>query len=96
MSLILGAGGVSPVLLIELSPGEVRGTFRGLTYQLGNLISAGASQIETTFATHTFPLPGGGADYAKALAVIMLIVFSVVALITAVGKERRGVDFATD
>ncbi len=76
--------------------GEVRGTFPGFTYQLGNLISAGASQIETTFATHTFPLPGGGADYAKALAVIMLIVFSVVALITAVGKERRGVDFATD
>jgi hypothetical protein len=65
-------------------------------YQLGNLISAGAAQIEAGFATKTFPLPSGGADYGKALAVIMLVVFLAVAIVTALGKERRGVDFATD
>ena len=93
---VQGAWGVIPVHLNELSPGEVRGTFPGFTYQLGNLISAGAAQIEGSFAKHTFPLANGDADYGKALAVIMLVVFSAVAIITAVGKERRGVDFSTD
>jgi SHS family lactate transporter-like MFS transporter len=93
---VQGAWGVVPVHLNELSPGTVRGTFPGFTYQFGNLISAGAAQIETGFAKNTFPLPGGEADYAKALAVIMLVIFAVVAIITSVGPERRGVDFATD
>ncbi len=93
---VQGAWGVIPIHLNELSPGEVRGTFPGFTYQFGNFLSAGAAQIEGSFAKHTFPLPDGHADYGKALAVIMLIVFSAVAFIAAVGKERRGVDFATD
>jgi len=93
---VQGAWGIVPVHLNELSPGEVRGTFPGFTYQLGNLISAGAVQIETAFAKNTFPLPGGEADYAKALAIIMVVVFVAVAVITALGKERRGIDFASD
>jgi SHS family lactate transporter-like MFS transporter len=93
---VQGAWGVIPIHLNELSPGEVRGTFPGFTYQLGNFLSAGAAQIEGGFAKHTFPLANGDADYAKALAVIMLVVFSLVALITALGKERRGIDFASD
>ena len=93
---VQGAWGVIPIHLNELSPGEVRGTFPGFTYQLGNFLSAGAAQIEGGFAKHTFGLANGDADYAKALAVIMLVVFSLVALITALGKERRGIDFAAD
>ncbi len=93
---VQGAWGVIPIHLNELSPGEVRGTFPGFTYQLGNFISAGAAQIEGSFAKHTFPLPSGEADYGKALAVIMLVVFSAVAIITAAGKERRGIDFSSD
>jgi SHS family lactate transporter-like MFS transporter len=93
---VQGAWGVIPVHLNELSPGEVRGTFPGFTYQIGNAISAFSAQIETNFAKNTFPLKGGEANYAEALAVIMLVVFLVVAVVTAVGKERRGVDFASD
>jgi SHS family lactate transporter-like MFS transporter len=93
---VQGAWGVIPVHLNELSPGEVRGTFPGLVYQIGNFLAAFALQIENLFATKTFPLPNGDADYGKALAVIMLVVFLAVAIITALGKERRGVDFATD
>jgi SHS family lactate transporter-like MFS transporter len=93
---VQGAWGVIPIHLNELSPGEVRGTFPGFTYQLGNFISAGAAQIEGSFAKHTFPLANGDADYGKALAVIMLVVFAAVAIITAAGKERRGIDFSTD
>jgi hypothetical protein len=50
--------------------------------------------MEGAFAKHTFPLPGGEADYAKAMAIIMVVVFLAVAGITALGKERRGLDFA--
>jgi SHS family lactate transporter-like MFS transporter len=92
---VQGAWGVIPVHLNELSPGNVRGTFPGFTYQLGNLISAGAAQMEGAFAKNTFPLPGGEADYAKAMAVVMVIVFLAVAIITALGKEKRGIDFVT-
>jgi SHS family lactate transporter-like MFS transporter len=92
---VQGAWGVVPVHLNELSPASVRGTFPGFTYQLGNLISAGAAQMEGAFAKHTFPLAGGEADYAKAMAIIMVVVFVAVAIITALGTERRGVDFVT-
>jgi SHS family lactate transporter-like MFS transporter len=91
---VQGAWGVVPVHLNELSPGSVRGTFPGFVYQLGNLISAGAAQMEGSFAKHTFPLPGGEADYAKAMAVVMVVVFLAVAIVTAAGKERKGLDFA--
>ncbi len=93
---VQGAWGVIPIHLNELSPGDVRGTFPGFTYQLGNLITAYAAQLEAAIAKKGFPLPSGEADYAKALAVIMLVVFAIVAIVTAIGKERRGVDFATD
>jgi SHS family lactate transporter-like MFS transporter len=38
---VQGAWGVVPVHLNELSPDEVRGTFPGFAYQLGNLIACG-------------------------------------------------------
>jgi SHS family lactate transporter-like MFS transporter len=39
--LVQGAWGVVPVHLNELSPGAVRGTYPGFTYQLGNLFASG-------------------------------------------------------
>ena len=72
----------------------MRATFPGFTYQLGNLISAGAAQMEGSFAKHTFPLAGGEADYAKAMALVMVVVFIAVAAVTALGKERLALDFA--
>ena len=93
---VQGAWGIIPVHLNELSPGDVRGTFPGFTYQLGNLISAGAAQIEAAFAATKFRLPGGGADYAHALAVIALIVFAAVFLLTAIGHERRGIELTSE
>ncbi|RUO95482.1 major facilitator superfamily domain-containing protein, partial [Jimgerdemannia flammicorona] len=43
---VQGAWGVIPAHLNELSPPEFRGTFPGLSYQLGNLISSASAQIE--------------------------------------------------
>ncbi len=89
---VQGAWGVIPVHLNELSPGDVRGTFPGFTYQLGNLTSAPAAQIEAAFATH-FVTPAGGANYAEALAIIMVVVFAAVIVFTLLAGERRAIDF---
>ncbi len=94
--MVQGAWGVIPAHLNELSPAEARGTFPGFTYQLGNAISAGAAQMEAAFALK-FPLPGGGANYAKAMAIIALIALASVFMLTALGylvqPERRHRDF---
>jgi SHS family lactate transporter-like MFS transporter len=95
--MVQGAWGVIPAHLNELSPPDTRGTFPGFTYQIGNLISAGAAQMEAAFATKHFPLPGGGADYAKAMAIIAAICFSAVFLFAlagfAVKAENRDASF---
>jgi SHS family lactate transporter-like MFS transporter len=82
-----------PAHLNELSPPEVRGTFPGFTYQMGNLISAGAAQMQAVFAAR-FPLPGGGPDYARALAIVALAMFAAVGILAAVGPEAKERDFA--
>ena len=92
---VQGAWGVIPAHLNELSPGDVRGTFPGFTYQLGNLISAGSAQIEATYAA-TLKMPDGGADYSRALMTIMIGVFVAVFVLTAIGPERHGVAFAEE
>jgi SHS family lactate transporter-like MFS transporter len=93
---VQGAWGVVPIHLNELSPGIVRGTFPGFAYQIGNLISAGSSNIENAFAKSRFPIGATGADFGKAMAIVMVIVFLAVAIVTAIGPERKGVDFASD
>jgi SHS family lactate transporter-like MFS transporter len=93
---VQGAWGVVPIHLNELSPGIVRGTFPGFAYQIGNLISAGSSNIENAFAKSRFPIGAAGADFGKAMAIVMVIVFLAVAIVTAIGPERKGVDFASD
>jgi SHS family lactate transporter-like MFS transporter len=83
--MVQGAWGVIPAHLNELAPAGTRGTFPGFTYQIGNLISAGAAQMEAAFATTRFPLPGGGADYGTAMAIIAAICFGAVFIFTALG-----------
>jgi len=91
---VQGAWGVIPAHLNELSPAGVRGTFPGFTYQLGNLITAYAAQWEAAYATKNYPLaPPAGADFGHAMQIIMLGVFAAVFILTAIGRERRGVEF---
>jgi SHS family lactate transporter-like MFS transporter len=97
--MVQGAWGVIPAHLNEISPANVRGTFPGFTYQIGNLISAGALQMETVFAANNFPLPSGHPDYAKAMAIVAVVMFAAVAIFTAIGyfvtPEHRDADFTT-
>jgi len=90
--MVQGAWGVVPVHLNELSPANLRGTFPGVAYQLGNLLAANTAVVEAKLAQH-FSDAGGHADYAKALALFALIIFIILAIWTAIGREERGKQF---
>jgi SHS family lactate transporter-like MFS transporter len=88
--MVQGAWGVIPAHLNELSPPSVRGTFPGLTYQLGNLLSSRNAVIQARFAEQSF-----GGIFAPVLAWTVLVIASLVAFITWVGKERKGADLSS-
>jgi SHS family lactate transporter-like MFS transporter len=85
---VQGAWGIIPAHLNELSPEEVRGTFPGFTYQLGNLLASGNATLQAGLA-HSY-----GGDYAFALAVVAGVIAIVVAVLAGFGLEARGVHFA--
>ncbi len=85
--MVQGAWGVVPVHLNEMSPPEVRGTFPGLTYQLGNLVVSMAAPLQITLAM------GHGGDYRYALATAAAGVAIAIILVVSLGKERKGVAF---
>src|SRR5437764_3410256 len=90
--MVQGAWGIVPVHLNELSPGELRGTFPGFAYQLGNLFAANTAVVEAKLADH-FRDASGHPDYAKALALFALIIFVALIVLAAIGREERGKQF---
>jgi SHS family lactate transporter-like MFS transporter len=85
---VQGAWGVIPAHLTELSPDEIRGFYPGVTYQLGNCLAAFNLPIQEALAArHGYPF---------ALAVTIVPVLIAVAILTAVGRENRTVQFGTD
>ena len=90
--MVQGAWGVVPVHLNELSPPELRGTFPGFAYQLGNLFAAPIAVVEAKLAEH-FAGANGVAGYATSLAIVALIVFIALIVLAAIGREARGIEF---
>ena len=82
---VQGAWGVIPAHLTELSPDEIRGFYPGVTYQLGNLLAAVNLPIQTALAD------SHGGRYA--LFVVIVPVLVAVIVLTALGKEMRGIEF---
>ncbi len=69
--MVQGAWGTVPAHLTELSPPEVRGTFPGLAYQLGNLLAASTATLQAGWAKQldgNYALVLGGMTAAVALA----------------------------
>ena len=84
---VQGAWGVIPAHLTELSPDEIRGFYPGVTYQLGNLLAAFNLPIQQALAkSHGYPF---------ALMVTIIPVLIAVAVLAAVGSERRHVVFGS-
>lgn len=90
--MVQGAWGIVPVHLNELSPAQLRGTFPGFAYQLGNLLAANTAVVEAKLAQH-FRDAAGHANYAKALALFTVVIFFALILIAAIGPEERGKEF---
>src|ERR1700676_4387426 len=84
---VQGAWGVVPVHLNELSPDTARGTFPGFVYQLGNLLASVNATLQAEIASHF------GGNYGLALAAVAGSVAIVIAVLTAVGTEAKGVAF---
>jgi MFS transporter, SHS family, lactate transporter len=82
---VQGAWGVIPVHLNELSPPEIRATFPGFVYQLGNLLAAVNLNLQVAIAE------AHGNDYGLAMAIVVGTVAIVIALMVAFGPERRGI-----
>jgi SHS family lactate transporter-like MFS transporter len=85
---VQGAWGIVPVHLNELSPDAARGTFPGFVYQLGNLLASVNATLQAMIAAHY------GGDYGFALAVVAGTVAIIIAVLTALGSEAKGVVFA--
>jgi MFS transporter, SHS family, lactate transporter len=86
---VQGAWGVMPAHLNELSPPEIRATFPGVVYQLGNLFAAVNLNLQVAVAE------AHGNNYGMAMAVVIGTVAVVITLMVAAGPERRGVPMST-
>jgi MFS transporter, SHS family, lactate transporter len=82
---VQGAWGVIPAHLNELSPPEIRATFPGFVYQLGNLFAAVNLNLQVWIAE------AHNNDYGLAMAIVVGTVSVVITLMVAFGPERRGV-----
>jgi SHS family lactate transporter-like MFS transporter len=85
---VQGAWGIIPVHLNELSPPEIRATFPGFVYQLGNLIASRNLPIQVAIAE------AYGNNYGLAMASVIGTVVVVIILLVLWGPERRGVAMA--
>jgi SHS family lactate transporter-like MFS transporter len=83
--MVQGAWGVIPAHLTELSPDSVRGFLPGFAYQCGVLLASSVAYIEALFAQRI--------SYGMAMALTALTVFSIAAVVTAMGRERHGITF---
>ena len=73
---VQGAWGVVPVHLNEISPSAIRGTFPGLTYQLGNFLAALNAPLQSGLAVrlgHDFRWPLVGVAGAAAVLIIVFM-----------------------
>jgi SHS family lactate transporter-like MFS transporter len=86
--LVQGAFSAVPVHLNELAPEGARGTFPGVTYQLGNLFTSRNQPLQAGFAARH------GGNYGLAITLLGSAAALLVALVTWLGPERKGVAFA--
>jgi MFS transporter, SHS family, lactate transporter len=83
--MVQGAWGIVPAHLSELSPDSVRGFLPGFAYQCGVLLASTVPYGEAILAEHT--------SYANAMALTAFTVFTLAAIVVALGRERRGIEF---
>ncbi len=83
--MVQGAWGIVPAHLSELSPDSVRGFLPGFAYQCGVLLASSVPTVEAILAEHI--------SYANAMALTALTVFTLAAIVVALGREQKGIEF---
>jgi MFS transporter, SHS family, lactate transporter len=83
--MVQGAWGIIPAHLSELSPDSVRGFLPGFAYQCGVLLAGSVAYIEAVLKNRM--------SFATAMAITAATVFAGAILITALGREKRGIQF---
>jgi SHS family lactate transporter-like MFS transporter len=83
--MVQGAWGIIPAHLSELSPDSVRGFLPGFAYQCGVLLASSVPYAEAMIAEHT--------SYTNAMALTAFTVFTLAAIVVALGRERKGIEF---
>jgi SHS family lactate transporter-like MFS transporter len=83
--MVQGAWGVIPAHISELAPDSIRGSMPGFAYQCGNLFASGIVALETGLATNW--------NYAWVMAGTAATIFAGAIVVTALGKEKRGIRF---
>ena len=83
--MVQGAWGIIPAHLSELSPDSVRGFLPGFAYQCGVALAGLVGLIQAIFAAKT--------SYPATMALTTLTVLIGAIVVTALGRERRGVRF---
>jgi SHS family lactate transporter-like MFS transporter len=86
--MVQGAWGVIPAHLTELSPDSVRGFLPGFAYQCGVLVAGTVAYLEALFAARL--------SYTWAMALTAATVFTLCAIVTALGPERRAVGYGEE
>ncbi len=85
--MVQGAWGIIPAHLSELSPDSVRGFLPGFAYQCGVLLAGSVGYVEALLAQKI--------SYANAMAITAVVVFSLAALVAALGREKAGIHFGS-
>jgi MFS transporter, SHS family, lactate transporter len=83
--MVQGAWGIIPAHITELAPDSVRGFLPGFAYQCGVAMAGSVAVIEAVFAERT--------SYAVAMSLTAVTVFSLAAVVTWLGREKRGIVF---
>ena len=83
--MVQGAWGIIPAHLSELSPDSVRGFLPGFAYQCGVLLAGSVAYIEAVLKNRM--------SFATAMAITAVTVFAGAILMTALGREKRGIQF---
>ncbi|HTY05669.1 MAG TPA: MFS transporter [Gemmatimonadales bacterium] len=85
--LVQGAWGVIPAHITELVPDQVRGAMPGFAYQCGALIAGIMPPLQTKVA--------GTLGYPATMALTAASAFILCVVVTALGRERRGVVYGS-
>jgi SHS family lactate transporter-like MFS transporter len=85
--MVQGAWGIIPAHLSELSPDSVRGFLPGFAYQCGVLLASVVPTVEAILAEHI--------SYPNAMALTAFVVFTLAAVVVALGREQKGIQFGS-